>query len=237
LALAVSNQGVLHEDATVQVGVKMEFQNHQGRIAIFMGNKTNASFTNLQIQFSPQPALQLQPGPLASACAPRQQQSQVILVQCVAPFGEPPPQTKISFDGPGGPVQLVLPLPLPPTKFNTPLRVEGSEFFRLWKGFEGREAQLVFRLPGGQLVEATAEKVLASGLGFALLSGVDPNAANFVAAGKLATATGQDGTLLVRLEVNPQAGMCRVSVRSPSEALHQAVAKSIATQLGVPAAA
>ena len=56
-----------------------------------------------------------------------------------------------------------------------------------------------------------------------------------VCAGKLASATGADGTLLVRLEVNPQAGMCRVSVRSPSDPLHAAVAKIIASQLGTPA--
>ena len=55
------------------------------------------------------------------------------------------------------------------------------------------------------------------------------------AAGKLATATQADCTLLVRLEVNPAAGMCRVSVRSPSEALYAAVAKSVASQLGTPA--
>ena len=36
------------------------------------------------------------------------------------------------------------------------------------------------------------------------------------------------------LEVNAQAGMCRVSVRSASDPLNGAVAKSIATQLGTP---
>ena len=75
---------------------------------------------------------------------------------------------------------------------------------------------------------------MVAGLKFALLAGVDPNPANFVAAGKLATAAQADGTLLVRLEVNVQAGMCRVSVRSPAEPLHQAVAKLIACNLGTP---
>ena len=108
------------------------------------------------------------------------------------------------------------------------------QFFRLWKTLEGKEAQLVFKTPA-PLSEPNVDKVMAAGLKFALLKGVDPNPANFVAAGKLATATQADCTLLVRLEVNPAAGMCRVSVRSPSEALYAAVAKSVASQLGTPA--
>ena len=48
-------------------------------------------------------------------------------------------------------------------------------------------------------------------------------------------ATQSDGTILVRLEVNAAAGMCRVSVRTPSADMHQSVAKSIAAQLGTPA--
>jgi len=85
----------------------------------------------------------------------------------------------------------------------------------------------------GAVVE---EKVGASGLKFALLKGVDPSAANFVASAYLAAkgvAPNADGaSVLARLEVNPAAGMCRVSVRSASDALNGVVAKSIGTQLG-----
>ena len=110
-----------------------------------------------------------------------------------------------------------------------------SQFFRLWKGFEGREAQAVFKLSAVPLPEATVDTALGEGLKFAILKGVDPNPANFVAAAKLANATNADGTVLVRLEVNAQAGMCRASVRSPAEGFHGAVAKIIAAQLGTPA--
>ena len=233
-ALAVRNDGVLHEDGVVQIGVKMEFQAHQGRLALFFGNKAAAPLNNVSTSFSPQPALQLQPGPLAATIGPRQQQSQVILVQCGGGYADPP-QVKVSFDGPAGPTQLILPLPLPPTKFNSPLQVSGADFFAKWKGYDGHETQVVFKLTAVPLAEPTVEKAMAGGLGFAVLKGVDPNTANFVAAGKLTSATGADGTLLVRLEVNPAAGMCRVSVRSPSDPLHAAVAKIIASQLGTPA--
>ena len=47
----------------------------------------------------------------------------------------------------------------------------------------------------------------------------------------MALATQQDGTCLVRLEVNQQAGMCRASVRSASSDLDAGVVKSLAGQL------
>ena len=96
-------------------------------------------------------------------------------------------------------------------------------------------AQPVFKLAAVPLPEATVERVMGdAGLNFAILKGVDPNPANFVCAGKVALAAQQDATLLVRLEVNLQAGMCRASVRSPVEAMHQAVANMVAAQLGAP---
>jgi AP-2 complex subunit alpha len=42
IALCMRNDGVLFEDATVQIGVKMDFQGHQGRLGLFFGNKTQA---------------------------------------------------------------------------------------------------------------------------------------------------------------------------------------------------
>jgi AP-2 complex subunit alpha len=232
-ALCLRDEGVLHEDDAVQIGVKMEFQAHQGRLAVFIGNKSGTTpLSDVSSQISAQPALALQPSPLASVVGPRQQQSQVILIQCGGAYGEPP-QIMIKFTGPAGPVQLVLPLPLPPTKFNAPLSVDGPEFFRRWKLFDQIEKQLVFKVDAAAL--ARVEPTLA-GFKFAVLKQVDPNPSNFVAAGCLmargaAQPQADNASLLVRLEINLQAGMCRASVRSPSADMNAVVAKNIASQL------
>jgi AP-2 complex subunit alpha len=81
---------VLHEDDAVQVGIKMEFQGHQGRIAIFIGNKSASPLHGLMTQFSSQPALALNASQLASVIAPRQQQQQMVIVECVGAYAEPP---------------------------------------------------------------------------------------------------------------------------------------------------
>jgi hypothetical protein len=39
-------------------------------------------------------------------------------------------------------------------------------------------------------------------------------------------------SVLARLEVNPAAGMCRVSVRSASDGLNNAIAKIVGSHLG-----
>ena len=95
-------------------------------------------------------------------------------------------------------------------------------------------AQLVFKLAAVPLPEATVESVCGTGLKFAVLKGVDPTAGNYVLAGKMALATQQDGTCLVRLEVNAAQAMCRASVRSNSADLCGHVSKSLAAQLGAP---
>jgi AP-2 complex subunit alpha len=230
-ALCLRNDGVLHEDGSVQVGVKMEFQAHQGRIAIFIGNKSAVPLVNMSSHLAPHPALLMQPSPLTATVAPRQQQSQVVLVQCGGAYGDPP-QLSIEFDGPTGPCQLELTLPLPPTKFIVPLDIDGPEFFRRWKGLEARETQVVFNF--ASTAAARAEPVLRS-LNLASLKEVDPAPTNFVAAGWLAvrgsSTQADSATLLARLEVNQQASMCRMSVRSFSEALCVSVSKIIEKQL------
>mgnify|MGYP005648094715 FL=1 len=81
-------------------------------------------------------------------------------------------------------------------------------------------------------------KVLSEGMKLALLKGVDPNPSNFVIAGWLSTKgctpQGDAESVLMRLEVNDAAGVCRISVRSGSNELNTALSKLIIGQLGKP---
>jgi len=168
---------------------------------------------------------------------PRAQGQQVLMFECAAPYGEPV-QLALRFGNAAGQQQLVLPLPLPPTKFVQPLTVDGPEFFRRWKGLEGKEKQEVFKLGTNPLNPVKVEATLGAGMHFALLKGVDPNTANYVASGWLAakgTPPQADGaSVLARVEVNAAAGMCRLSVRSADASLTEAVAKLAQSQLSTP---
>jgi len=236
-ALCLRNDGVLHEDANVQVGIKMEFQNHQGRLAVYVGNKTGAPMTSLATQLSPCEPLAIQSQPLANCVNPRAQVNQMLMIECTHAYGEAP-QIALRFVAtPAGPVQLVLPLPLPPSKFLQPLQCDAADFFRRWKLFDGKEAQQIFKLQAVPLDEALLQKVVG-GMRFALLRGVDPNPSNIVASGWLATKactpSGDAESVLLRLEVNAAAAVCRISMRSDSAELNTHLSKLIVENLGAP---
>jgi len=160
LALCMRNDGVLFEDATLQIGVKMEFNGHQGRMALFFGNKGQFPLQQLATVLSPCPQLAIQVSPLPSTLQPRQQLSQNFLIECNAPFGDGP-QVKVSFMGGSGPAQIVARLPLNPSKFFAPLVTDGGDFFRRWKLFEGKELQKIFKLKTAPLAEPEVERVCA----------------------------------------------------------------------------
>ena len=75
----------------------------------------------------------------------------------------------------------------------------------------------------------------------AVLRGVDPNVANHVLAGWLVSKgggapQGDAASVLMRLEINAAAGMCRASVRAASAELCASVAALVASQLAAPGA-
>ena len=234
-ALTMRNDGVLHEDAAVQIGIKMEFSGHQGRMALYFGNKMAAPMAQLATQLSPCPALRIQSQPLAPMVQPRAQQQQLFQIECDGPYGDGP-QVAVRFMGANGPVQLTLQLPITCAKFFIPMRIDGPDFFRRWKLFDGKETQQIFKLKESTPHEGTVERVLEGGLKMAMLKGVDPIAANYVGAANLATkgsAPNSDASsVLLRLEINSSAGMCRISVRAGSTEVTQAIVRMLITQLG-----
>uniref|UniRef100_A0A7S4F9F0 AP-2 complex subunit alpha n=1 Tax=Chrysotila carterae TaxID=13221 RepID=A0A7S4F9F0_CHRCT len=237
MALCLRNDGVLFEDATLQIGIKMEFNGHQGRMAVYFGNKCPAPLMSFGTQLSPCAALAIQASPVAATLNPRSQQQLLLNIECLDAFGEGP-QLAVRFMGGSTPQPLVVPLPIIATKFVAPLRVEGADFFRRWKTLDGKEQQQIFKLTAMPLAEALVERVVGAGLRMALLKGVDPNPANFVASGWLVTKgappQGDSSSVLMRLEVNAQAAMCRASVRASSPAIVATVMKLVLSQLGTP---
>ena len=75
-------------------------------------------------------------------------------------------------------------------------------------------------------------KVIGEGLHFSVLKGVDPSINNIVAAGQFCCATlPTPSPCLVRLETNPQANMCRLTVRSASAVLTSAMKTALVSHL------
>ncbi|KDE08669.1 hypothetical protein MVLG_01128 [Microbotryum lychnidis-dioicae p1A1 Lamole] len=220
--LLYNPDGVLYEDTQLQIGVKTEYHGHQGRIAIFFGNKLSVALESLTATFDveDEDALEIKlPSIVPSHLSASTQVQQLVLVEGKSIFSTPP-LLRISYLA-GSHQELVLRLPAFLTKFIEPVQLSSDAFFERWKQIGGapREQQKIFPiviLEGGRVDVAKQRKVVG-GIRMGLLNGVDPNPNNLVAAGVLhMSSVGKVGCLL-RVEPNPERKLCRLTVRSTNE--------------------
>nr|CAG4646035.1 EOG090X0109 [Macrothrix elegans] len=201
------NNGVLYENDLLQIGVKSEFRQNLGRIALYFGNKTSFSLHGFSSAVgSPgdiASKLIVQVKPVDATIDAGAQIQQLVNVECLDEFMEYPSLT-ILFLYNGVQQRLSLKLPLTINKFFEPTEMNSEAFFTRWKNLSGsnQESQKIFQAL--QPIDPANIRTKLSGSGMKLLEGIDPNAENFVCAGIIHTRTQQIGCLL-RLEPNRQA--------------------------------
>ncbi|EJD47783.1 Adaptor protein complex AP-2 alpha subunit [Auricularia subglabra TFB-10046 SS5] len=220
--LCYANDGILHEDVQVQVGIKSEYHSQLGRVAVYIGNKLSVALTSFTatVSVSDPAALSVTFQKIPSSNVPARTQAQHVLqVECRAPFKAPPVMT-VSFMA-GAHQSMTLRLPIVMSKFIEPVTLASADFFERWRLIGGppHEAQLIFPVTldaAGQIDTPRNRKIIA-GHRFHVLEGLDPNPVNIVAAGVLhMTQAGKVGCLL-RFEPNKEAKLCRLTIRSTSE--------------------
>ncbi|BGP29605.1 hypothetical protein JCM10296v2_001344 [Rhodotorula toruloides] len=229
--LVYNTEGVLWEDAQLQVGVKCEFHGHLGRIAIYFGNKMSValeSFT-VTIDADDPDALKVTfpkiPTPHISALS---QVQQLIHVECRDVFTTPP-LLNISYLA-GSLQTLTLRLPVWLTKFVEPVKLASGAFFERWKQIGGppREAQQIFGIvvdPSTGKIDAAKNRRVVGGTRLGVLDGIDPNPNNIVAAGVLHMSSAGKVGCLLRLEPNAEAKLCRLTVRTTNDDVSQEMLK------------
>jgi AP-2 complex subunit alpha len=208
--LTFTNDGVLFEDAQLQIGLKSEYHGQFGRIALYFGNKISAEFSSFTVTIdSPDPdalAITLPKIP-TSTLGGMMQVQQLVQMECKDMFSEPP-VLNISYLA-GSHQTLTLRLPVQLTKFIEPVKLAQADFFERWKQIGGppREAQKIFplKLDASGGVDTARHRQVIAGSRIAIIDGIDPNPHNIVGAGVLhMSTTGKVGCLL-RLEPNADA--------------------------------
>lgn len=213
--LTYTNEGVLYEDVQIQIGIKSRYQGSMGQIAIYFGNKVTAPLTAftaalyvpdteaLSVSFAKIPP---------STIDTRSQSQQLLNIECKKVFSQPPILTVSYLAGSHQAVSLRLPITV--TKFFEHVKLGQADFFERWKLIGGppREAQAVFPidLVGSQL-DLKKHRDVVSGNKLNVLSDIDPNPSNIVAAGVLHTSLDGKVGCLLRLEPNQDA---KVSIPS-----------------------
>ena len=229
--LCVSDKGILYQDQCLQIGVKAEYRQAQGRVMLFFGNKHSAALEGCRCAVNPSPAFKFQLGDL-QATIPAQTQVQVPLaVACVAPFTELP-TIQISYTVQGQAVNLALKLPIVAAKFLAPVtNVDGPTFFGRWKTIEGPplKVQEISQLPAPANLPALEQTLQSLQLG--ICKGFAPPN-NVVACATFSTEGGAGGVAMVRLEVDPATNtQFRLTVASGDGALSAAVKGLVLQQL------
>jgi len=218
--LCLASEGVLYEDNMLQVGLKSEYQGSQGRLMLYYGNSSAFPLTNFNVTFNSVSGVQLQPQSIAPVIQPKAQIQQPVTFSCTSEFTESP-TIVINFLTPGKPITIHLKLPIIMSKFFDPLKLNSGDFFAKWKTISGKplEIQDVFK-PSKPVDINQFVKILSDGLNITVLKGVDPNPNNIVAACLYPFGSnGQPIQCYIRIESNPQANMCRVTIRTQSAIL------------------
>ncbi|EGC33198.1 hypothetical protein DICPUDRAFT_56580 [Dictyostelium purpureum] len=230
--LCLGSEGVLFEDNMLQVGLKSEYQGGQGRIMLYYGNSSAFPLTNFNVTFNSISGIQLQPQSIAPIIQPKAQIQQPVTFSCTSEFTESP-TIVINFLTPGKPITINLRLPIIISKFFEPLRLSSGDFFGRWKTISGKplETQEVFK--SSKPIDINSyNRVLQDGLNITVLKQVDPNPNNIVASCLFPfSSNGQPISTYVRIETNPQANMCRLTIRSQSATLTNTVKNLLISHL------
>ncbi|KAG0145450.1 hypothetical protein CROQUDRAFT_671748 [Cronartium quercuum f. sp. fusiforme G11] len=236
--LSYTSEGVLYEDAQLQIGLKSEYTGNRGRLALYFGNKITAPFDSLTlvIENGNENALMVTLAKMpTNKIEPMTQIEQIITVECSEPFKELP-LLKVSYLA-GSLQTFMIRLPICLTKFMEPVELDSQVFFERWRLIGGppRETQEIFKIrldPSGQriLQDAKIRKIL-SGFKLKILEAVDPNPVNVVGAGVLnMTKAGKVGCLF-RLEPNQDAKLARITVRTTNDVVSVEILKLLTRPL------
>lgn len=237
LKFVTKSNGVLYEDATIQIGYKLETRANLARLGMFYGNKTTFAFTEFHTSVTCPGVLcsQLiaQCKPVDSTIAGGSQVQQLVNFVCEHEFNKNPLlHLAFKFSDITGHVQSfdkTFALPIFVNKFFEPTEMTSEQFFSRWKQLaqSTQESQKIFaaKLP----MDSEQIKFKLSGLGSKLLHDVDPNPENFVCAGIIHTKAQQIGTL-IRLEPNKQAKMYRLTVRSSRDTVAHHICELLSEQ-------
>jgi len=231
--LMLADNGILYEDSTIQLGIKSEYHNHLGRIALFAGNKTQFTLTNFIVQTKSQNELKLSVAqPIDQTIPAATQLNQLYNLECNGVFNNPP-VLLIRYQMNGMPNTLQLQFPVSIGKFLEPIIMNCQDFFTRWRQIGGppRESQIIFKTPFP--IDITKTRNILTCIHFGICENVDPNKNNFVGAAVFhSIEIGKIGCLL-RLEPNLEQQMYRLTLRTTNEAVTETLRNFIERMLCV----
>lgn len=203
--LLLRTEGVLYEDAQIQIGLRTEYRGQLGCLIFYFSNRSSfpmGSFTTTLDNRSSEHLKTDIKGLPDTSIQPDGQTQQTIMFEAKNVFADPP-TIRVSYLA-GALQALTLQLPVYLHKYMDAAELSADDFFKRWKQIGGapREAQRIFGLANkNRTMNSEFVRKVVQGFRWGILDGVDPNAKNIVGATVLHTTDGKFGCLL-RLEPN-----------------------------------
>lgn len=203
--LYFADEGVLFEDAQIQVGLRSEYRGHMGVVKIYISNKSSFAIGSLTTTLDnpAAPNLKIDSKSLPEPSVPAAGQTQqTLLVEAHGPFSDAP-TIRISYLA-GALQAYTLQLPVLMHRYMEPSTLSAEEFFKRWRQIGGPplEAQHTFGVTAkAKNVSETFTRRLVEGFHWRILENVDPNPNNIVGCAVYQSHGGKTGCLL-RLEPN-----------------------------------
>ncbi|KAL1988556.1 hypothetical protein VTN96DRAFT_8951 [Rasamsonia emersonii] len=232
--LYFADEGVLFEDAQIQVGLRSEYRAHLGVVKLYFTNKASfsiGSFTTTLDNRS-HPNLKIDTKSLPdSMVPPAGQTQQTLFFEANGAFSDAP-TIRISYLA-GALQAYTLQLPILMHRYMDPSELSVEDFFKRWRQIGGPplEAQKTFGVTAkGRTINETFTRRIVDGFRWKILNGVDPNPKNVVGCAVYQAQGGKTGCLL-RLEPNYEKNMYRITIRATQEHVPQALVRQMEQKL------
>lgn len=229
------SEGILYQDAQIQIGLRTEYRGQLGCVIFYFSNKSSfpmGSFTTTLDNPSSENLKSDIKGLPDTIIPPEGQSHQTIMFEAKNIFSTPP-TFRISYLA-GALQALTLQLPVVLHKYMDSAELSGEDFFKRWKQIGGapREAQSIFGLVSkNRRMNMEFVRRVVQGFKWGILDGVDPNPKNIVGATVLHTSEGGKFGCLLRLEPNVDTQMFRITIRATDEAVPPVLIKLMEERL------
>ncbi|XP_024401232.1 AP-2 complex subunit alpha-2 isoform X2 [Physcomitrium patens] len=201
-ALVIKDSGILYEDPFVQIGIKSDWRGIQGRLVLFLGNKHNASLTNVRAVVLPPPHLRFKSSPVPDTIPPRAQVQCPFDVFCLRASRETA-VLEFSYNNGNIPVSAQLKLPVLINKFLQPVTVSANDFVARWRALAGPPLKLQEVVRNVRPMPLIEMANLFNSLHIGVATGLDPNENNIVSATTFYSESAQATLCLIRVETDP----------------------------------
>jgi len=232
----IADNGLLYEDANVQIGVKSQWQGSQGRVMFYVGNKSaSADLQNFRMVIPSIEGLRHSLQPVPASIGPKRQVQLMLQVAITSAFASAP---KLEFSYTSIAVAAAcsrsLELPVRVTKFLSPMTIASpQEFIAKWHQMASAGQQQKI-MDVSQQYATSIESVSNAFAGMRLVvhKGLDPNPANLVAGSRFVGERCGEVFVGVRVESDANVrGRYRFTVASMDAVAATAVMDTIVTAL------